>query len=50
MLIYVIMNRLLSIGEVSETLGVSITMLRRWEKIGRIKAEHIVGGHHVDSA
>jgi hypothetical protein len=45
MLIYVIMNRLASIGEASRTLGVSITTLRRWEKIGRIKAEHTAGGH-----
>jgi predicted site-specific integrase-resolvase len=39
------MDRLVGIGEASKILGVSITTLRRWEKIGQIKAEHTVGGH-----
>jgi hypothetical protein len=47
------MNRLLSIGEAFETLGVSITMLRRYgvgKKSDELKQNIIVGGHHVDSA
>lgn len=39
------MNRLVSIGEASKTLGVSITTLRRWETEGRLIAEHTAGGH-----
>ena len=39
------MNRLVSIGEASEILGVSISMLRRWDKDGRLKPEKTASGH-----
>ena len=39
------MERLVSIGEASKALGVSITTLRRWEAEGRLVAEHTAGGH-----
>ncbi|MDL2408720.1 MerR family DNA-binding transcriptional regulator, partial [Rhizobium calliandrae] len=35
----------MSIGEAAKVLGVSITMLRRWEAEGRLVAEHTPGGH-----
>jgi len=38
-------KRLLSIGEASEHLGVSIDTLRRWEKRGRINPLRSPGGH-----
>jgi putative resolvase len=40
-----IMNRLISIGEAAEALGVSITTLRRWEIEGKIIPERTVSGH-----
>lgn len=39
------MNRLLSIGEASKALGVSITTLRRWEKQGKLLPERTEFGH-----
>ena len=39
------MGRLVSIGEASKALGVSITTLRRWEAEGKLVAEHTAGGH-----
>jgi len=39
------MDRLASIGEAARTLGVDITTLRRWERLGKISAEHTAGGH-----
>ncbi len=39
------MERLVSIGEAAQALGVSITTLRRWEAEGRLLAEHTAGGH-----
>ena len=39
------MNRLASIGEAAQALGVDITTLRRWERLGKIYAEHTAGGH-----
>lgn len=39
------MERLVSIGEASKVLGVSITTLRRWEAEGRLVPEHTSGGH-----
>ena len=39
------MNRLASIGEAAQALGVDITILRRWERLGKISAEHTAGGH-----
>ncbi len=39
------MERIVSIGEASEALGVSITTLRRWEAAGKLVAEHTAGGH-----
>ena len=38
-------KKLLSIGEASEYLGVSIDTLRRWEKKGRIEPRRSPGGH-----
>ena len=38
------MNRYVAIGEASETLGVSITTLRRWEAEGKLIAERTAGG------
>lgn len=40
-----IKQELLSIGEASDYLGVSIDTLRRWEKKGRITARRSPGGH-----
>ncbi len=40
---------LISIGETSELLGVSIDTLRRWDKSGRFPAEKSDGGHRVYS-
>jgi predicted site-specific integrase-resolvase len=39
------MDRFVGIGEASKALGVSITTLRRWEKTGKLVAEHTAGGH-----
>jgi len=39
------MERLISIGEAAQALGVSITTLRRWETTGKLSAIHTVGGH-----
>ena len=39
------MNRLATIGEASEILGVSISTLRRWGKEGRLEPEKTVSGH-----
>jgi excisionase family DNA binding protein len=38
-------EKMLSIGEVSEYLGVSIDTLRRWEKKGKVKAYRSPGNH-----
>lgn len=39
------MNRLITIGKAAETLGVSITTLRRWELEGKMKPERTAHGH-----
>jgi len=39
------MERIVSISEAAEVLGVSITTLRRWEAAGKLVAEHTTGGH-----
>jgi putative resolvase len=39
------MNRLISIGEAAEALGVSITTLRRWEVEGKMIPERTASGH-----
>lgn len=39
------MDRLVSIGEASEALGVSITTLRRWEAEGKLIPERTAAGH-----
>ena len=39
------MERIVSIGEAAEVLGVSTTTLRRWEAAGKLVAEHTAGGH-----
>lgn len=39
------MNRLLTIGQASRTLGVSVSTLRRWEASGKIMPEHTQGRH-----
>ena len=39
------MNRLATIGEASEILGVSISTLRRWDKEGKLKPEKTASGH-----
>ena len=39
------MNRLITIGETSEILGVSISTLRRWDKAGKLKPEKTAFGH-----
>jgi len=39
------MNRLITIGEASEILGVSISTLRRWDKAGRLEPEKTASGH-----
>ncbi len=38
-------NKLYTIGEISEILGVSIGTLRRWEKKGKLKSVRTLGGH-----
>jgi predicted site-specific integrase-resolvase len=40
------MDRLVTIGEASKVLGVSITTLRRWEKEGRLQPDEITPGGH----
>lgn len=39
------MNKLLSIRQAAELLGVSTKTIRRWEQEGKIKATRTVGGH-----
>jgi len=39
------MNRLVTVGEASEILGVSISTLRRWDKDGKLKPEKTAAGH-----
>ena len=39
------MNRLITIGEASDILGVSISTLRRWDKDGRLRPEKTTSGH-----
>lgn len=39
------MERIVSISEAAEVLGVSITTLRRWEAAGKLVADHTAGGH-----
>lgn len=39
------MDRLVSIGEASKALGVSITTLRRWEAEGKMVPEHTAERH-----
>ena len=39
------MNRLTTIGETAEILGVSISTLRRWDKKGRLTPEKTASGH-----
>lgn len=39
------MNRLITIGEASEILGVSISTLRRWDREGRLIPEKTTSGH-----
>src|SRR5215510_1913128 len=39
------MNRLVTIGEASDILGVSISTLRRWDKDGRLRPEKTTSGH-----
>ncbi|MCL1996355.1 MAG: IS607 family transposase [Defluviitaleaceae bacterium] len=39
------MNRLVTIGEASKILGVSISTLRRWDKAGRLEPEKTASGH-----
>lgn len=39
------MDRLISIGEAAEVLGVSITTLRRWETEGKLTPERTAAGH-----
>ena len=39
------MKRLITIGEASDILGVSISTLRRWDKDGRLKPEKTASGH-----
>lgn len=39
------MNRLISIGEASEILGVSISTLRRWEVEGKLVPDRTAAGH-----
>ncbi|RIV20248.1 IS607 family transposase [Alicyclobacillaceae bacterium I2511] len=40
------MDRLVTIGEASKVLGVSITTLRRWEKEGRLQPDEMTQGGH----
>jgi excisionase family DNA binding protein len=39
------MERILTISEAADVLGVSITTLRRWEADGKLAALHTAGGH-----
>ena len=39
------MNRLATIGETAEILGVSISTLRRWDKEGKLEPEKTASGH-----
>ena len=39
------MSRLVTIGEASEILGVSISTLRRWDKAGKLEPEKTTSGH-----
>lgn len=39
------MNRLISIQQASEQLGVSISTLRRWDETGVLVAERTLKGH-----
>jgi excisionase family DNA binding protein len=39
------MERIVSISEAAEALGVSVPTLRRWEASGKLVAEHTAGGH-----
>jgi len=39
------MNKLITIGEASEVLGVSVSTLRRWDKEGRLSPERTASGH-----
>jgi len=39
------MKRLVTIGEAAEILGVSISTLRRWDKVERLKPEKTASGH-----
>jgi putative resolvase len=39
------MNRLVTIHEAAQVLGVSISTLRRWEREGKLIPEHTPGGH-----
>ncbi len=40
------MDRLVTIGEASKVLGVSITTPRRWEKEGRLQPDAMTPGGH----
>lgn len=39
------MDKLLKISEVAEILGVTTQTLRKWDKDGKFKSTHTVGGH-----
>ena len=39
------MDRLITIGEAAEILGVSVTTLRRWDKAGKLIPEKTASGH-----
>jgi putative resolvase len=39
------MDRLVSISDAADVLGVSVTTLRRWEKEGRLKSDRTCAGH-----
>lgn len=39
------MDRLITIGEAAEVLGVSISTLRRWDREGRLTPEKTTSGH-----
>ncbi|MFZ4623441.1 MAG: IS607 family transposase, partial [Rhodoferax sp.] len=39
------MERIVTISEAADALGVSITTLRRWEADGKLAALHTAGGH-----
>ena len=40
-----VMERMISISEASEILGVDIRTLQRWDNDGRLKAYRTLGGH-----